>query len=180
MEEKVLSVLVRQGMRKNCTKAQKEAINLLEKKEQAFNQTELELKEAKTQLEEKVKQLAQLNCILDNTRAEAQMQKDILTGEIARLGDLDNKYADLDKKMNTAYTAKDLSNYLNQVIKEFNDSKASDSQMATYVINNMDVDLKTRIYAEDGSNLKFCAPDITEKSEDSLSSIKISIQAIPK
>jgi len=180
MEEKNLTQLVRQGMKKNITKAQIEALDQLEVKEQTFIQANLELQIAKAQLEEKQKLLTEKTFELENAKIEANKQKEILKGEIARFGDIENRFITLEKKVNTAYTAKDLSNYLNQVIKEFNESKASDNNMATYIINNMDVDLKVRIYGDDQESIRFSAPNITETTEDSLSSIKISIQAIPK
>lgn len=180
MEEMNLSQLVRESMKKTSTKAQIEAMDRLEAKVMEFDQKEMELQAIKTQLAEKAEQLTKKSLELENVKFETQKQKEYFTGEIARFSDLENKYNELDKTIKTAYTAKDLSNYLNQVIKEFNDSKTSDSKMATYVINNMDVDLKVRIFGDDQDSLKFSAPDVTEKTEDSLSSIKISIQAIPK
>lgn len=179
MEEN-LAQLVRQGLKKTSTKAQLEAMNLLEEKEKTFDQKELELQVVKGQLEQKATLLAQKELELENLKFESVKQKEYLSGEIAKFSDLDSAYKDLMKKMNTAYTAKDLSNYLNQVIREFNESSISDNGMATYVINNMDVDLKVRMYGDEKDQLRFSAPSITETNEDSLSSIKITIQAIPK
>ncbi|MCR5458966.1 MAG: hypothetical protein K6F51_03615 [Acetatifactor sp.] len=180
MEKVNLSELVRQGMKKTSTKAQMEAMDLLEAKEFAFDQKEIELQQIKGQLESKITQLAKNELLLDNAKLEATKQKEFFQKEIEKFADLQNAYEVLEKKVKTAYTSKDLSAYLNQVIKEFNESSASDSEVATYVINNMDVDLKVRIFGDEKDSLRFCAPNVTESTEDSLSSIKISIQAIPK
>ena len=111
------------------------------------------------------------------------------TGELCEeseiLSELEQAQSNLEKtKKAVPYTPDTISSYLNNTIREFNESNASDDKMARYVINSMDVDLKVRVF-DDSENdkdspIKFVAPKVSETSEDSLSSLKISIQAVPK
>lgn len=83
----------------------------------------------------------------------------------------------------TSFTPEDISSYLNSTIETFNNkvnTVASIDSAVNYVINGMDVDLKTQVYKDKQKGIMFNSADIASKSEDSLSSIKFSIRAIPK
>ncbi|HDR1022396.1 TPA: hypothetical protein QB352_001665 [Pasteurella multocida] len=67
--------------------------------------------------------------------------------------------------MKNSYGIQDVSEYLNQVISEFNESIASYNEYAKYVINNMDVDLKVRLYSDEKNDLRFTSPDVTENTK---------------
>lgn len=86
------------------------------------------------------------------------------------------------KSVNSSFTASDLSAYLNKAISDFNNNTEIDDQSARYIINSMDVDLKANIFqdSENDNVLRFAAPNLENSTESSLSSIKISIRAIPK
>ncbi len=136
----------------------------------------LELRDVKTTLESKESELKSKD-------AELKLQSEAFADLSNKLTAANTALLNANEKQTASYTVDDISSFLNNSIKEFNENKASDSDAAKYVINGMDVDLKVRIF-DDGKNgeksLKFLAPKVGETSEDSLSSLKFSIQAVPK
>ncbi|SDB15078.1 hypothetical protein SAMN02910298_00806 [Pseudobutyrivibrio sp. YE44] len=180
--------LARSAMRRNASKKAVDAFNKLEAEAAACEQKQKELEAMQDKLAEQATRLAEAEAeaeaaeIRANTEIEYfKQQNDVLNKQLLQ------KQVE-DEKRVSAFNTEDISDYLNQVIKDFNDSNASDSNIATYVINNMEVDLKVRVFGEETKDaedntkkvLKLIAPSIAETSEDSLSSIKISIQAVPK
>lgn len=85
----------------------------------------------------------------------------------------------LRRQFDSSYTAEELSAYLNQTIANFNKNAETDNSYAKYVINSMDVDLKAQVFHDENGVLRFSAPNLENPTEEGLSSIKISIRAIP-
>lgn len=164
----------------SLNKSTKTAIDKLAAKEEELEIKLEELKSIKEALNQKSVDLAKAEALLEAEKLEASNKIAAFEREYEKSLDMQQELKDLKSKMVTSYSTEDISNYLNQVIKDFNASNESDNSVATYVINNMDVDLKVRIYGDEKDSLRFTAPSITETTEDSLSSIKISIQAVPK
>lgn len=135
-------------------------------------------------LESKTRELAQKRVLLDAATIEVENQRAAYANAQSELLQWKEECEKLKKNKTVTYSTKDISTFLNETIREFNEKHTSDSEVAQYVINSMDVDLKVRVF-DDSQNdkenpIKFVAPSATETSEDSLSSIKISIQAVPK
>ncbi|MBR1930512.1 MAG: hypothetical protein IJ833_03420 [Lachnospiraceae bacterium] len=86
----------------------------------------------------------------------------------------------LQKQFDSSYTAEELSRYLNRTIADFNSNGSTDTSYAQYVISSMDVDLKAQVYHDGNGTMRFAAPNLEQPTEEGLSSIKISIRAIPK
>ena len=157
----------------------------LDQKQKECNDKINELDSVKRTLNEKLIELANAKAALELERTEAKKQEEAFKAECANLLETKEKYKSLLDSQTPTYTTEDISDFLNKTIKDFNSNTESDSEVAKYIINNMDVDLKVRVY-DDGKDsngngsFKFVAPSINETSEDSLSSIKITIQAVPK
>jgi len=86
----------------------------------------------------------------------------------------------LRSKFKAAYSPEELSAYLGSAIESFNNQVNTVDPTVNYVINSMDIDLKTQVYKNDQSQVMFTPADIASKSENSLSSVKISIRAVPR
>jgi Chromosome segregation ATPases len=127
--------------------------------------------------EKSYKELNEQYIALKDNIASLSIMNSDLQSEIAVARKEVNEVQD---KIKTSYTANDLSNYLSKTISDFNKNSESDEGFARYVINSMDIDLKAQVFHDENNNLKFCAPKIEKSTENSLSSIKISIRAIPK
>ncbi|MBR4084868.1 MAG: hypothetical protein IKK33_11365 [Lachnospiraceae bacterium] len=174
------SRIVRSAMRKRLTAKESEAIARLEQKEAEYDSKICELEAVKAALNEKAAELAKTQALLEAERIETEKKIAVFREQYEYYCELEEKLNALNKKITTSYSTQDIATYLNQIIKDFNQNTESDSEIASYVINNMDVDLKVRIYGDEENSLRFTAPNITETSEDSLSSIKITVQAVPK
>lgn len=173
------SSIIKPALKKNITANQRKAFENLIKKEQEYDAKILELEEAKKALAAQSEKLVETQIALEAERIDASNQLKAFQKQYEHYAKMEEDLTNLKNKVTTSYSTKDLSTYLNQIISTFNASTESDSEIATYVINNMEVDLKVRIYGED-NEIHFTAPSISETTEDSLSSIKISIQAVPK
>lgn len=160
-------------------KALLDKTNLLQRTESKLLEREKDLVNIKAQLVDREKIVAQIRAELEVERFESQQQLAAFKNQLEHYHQVESELKGLKEKVKTSYSTKDVSDYLSQVISTFNESTASDNQYAKYVINNMDVDLKVRVYGDDKNSLRFTAPNVTETTEESLSSIKISIQAIP-
>lgn len=86
----------------------------------------------------------------------------------------------LRSKFNTSFTAEDMSDYLNSAIDSFNSQVNTVDSTVNYVINGMDIELKAQVYKDDQRRMMLSSADIASKSDNSLSSIKFSIRAVPK
>lgn len=160
-----------------------------QKKREELESTKKELDEKQRELDIKTEKILRVQDDLAQTKVDLELQIAQLKKERAAFALESEKLQEWktnfqDKKMVT-YTTEDISDFLNKTINEFNSNDKSDSNEAKYIINNMDVDLKVRICNDDKKDdgkqaIKFIAPSIRETTEDSLSSIKISIQAVPK
>lgn len=158
-----------------------------------------ELESVKAALEEKSKKLAVAEVNLEAEQMEARKRTEAFKEEYKKYQESKDALDKLRNQIRTSYSTDDISSFLNETIKKFNEEHSSDSNVAQYVINNLDVDLKVRIYddskievdengnvvvnenaSNDKKSLKFIAPGLNETTEDSLSSIKITIQAVPK
>lgn len=153
--------------------------NLLNRAESKIADRERDLVRIKEQLADKEKMVAQVRVLLESERLEKEQQLIAFKQQLAQYHNMASELKGLKEKVKTSYSTQDVSDYLGQIISAFNESTASDNQYAKYVINNMDVDLKVRVYGDEKDSLRFTAPNVTETTEESLSSIKISIQAIP-
>lgn len=177
---KEYSSIVRSAMKKRLTAIERDAISRLEQKEAEYDSKICELEAVKAILNEKAAELARAQALLEAERIETEKKIAVFKEQYENYRELEDKLSALNKKITTSYSTQDIATYLNQIIRDFNQSTESDSEIASYVINNMDVDLKVRIYGDEKDSLRFTAPSITETTEDSLSSIKISVQAVPK
>lgn len=79
-----------------------------------------------------------------------------------------------------AFSPIDLSGYLNKTIADFNKNSEYEESPAKYIINSMDIDLHAQVFHDENNELMFSAPNFENMTDNSLSSIKISIRAIPK
>ncbi|SHK67588.1 hypothetical protein [Fibrobacter sp. UWH4] len=162
--------------------AYEKAMDEVEEKLQELELKKKEVDAMQSTLAEKGAELAKKTCEMQTKEKEFEIRYAELEKEKKDLAD---RLEDIDKKnASTCYTTDDISSFLNKTINDFNANTDSDSDVAKYVINSMDVDLKVRVLEDcdgDGkTTFKFLAPRISETSEESLSSIKISIQAVPK
>ena len=171
----------------------------LNEKEKALLKLEDDLETTKKKLNEKENALLKLEGDLTKATVEYEIkekrferERESLVLEVAKyLEDIEN-YKKYENEKMVTYSTGDISDFLNKTINDFNSNSKSDSNEAKYIINNMDVDLKVRICNDienkdkndkenkDKCPIKFMAPSIRETTEDSMSSIKISIQAVPK
>lgn len=171
--------IVSSVLNKNLTKLQQAAFDRLAAKEEDYDKKIEELDLTKALLEEKTRELAEIRVKRETELIEAALHQEALKKQLESYQGLLDKLDALKKKMASSYTMEDISSYLNGLIQSFNENTQSAQDYARYIINNMDVDLKVRIYGDEKEKLRFTAPSITETTEESLSSIKISIQAIP-
>lgn len=84
----------------------------------------------------------------------------------------------LTSKMNSSYTADDLAKYFNEAIDTFNGSMNNSAENVSYIINSMDVDLKAQVVKSNGELRFLCDP--AASGQEVMSTIKISIRAVPK
>lgn len=83
-------------------------------------------------------------------------------------------------KIKKAFTSEELSGYLNSTIESFNSQVNTVDSAVNYIINEMDIDLKAQVYVDEQDGIMISSPDIASNREDGLSSIKLSIRAVPK
>ncbi|MDY0266974.1 MAG: hypothetical protein RBQ94_04940 [Methanimicrococcus sp.] len=76
------------------------------------------------------------------------------------------------------YTPEEVNEYFGKAMDEFNSKKRTETGEVDYLVSNIDVDLKTHI-AKDGE-LKMSAPDMETAGKEAVSTVKISIKAVPK
>lgn len=149
------------------TKIQLQEANLLN------NMNLQELVEIRSNLAIKEEKLQKRNSEVENLNkiiADYQFEKVAAKNELELLK----------SKIKTAFTADDMSGYLNSTIESFNSQVNTVDSSVNYIINGMDVELKTQVYKDDQSRMMLSSADIASKNENSLSSIKFSIRAVPK
>ena len=159
-----------------------EKLQELETKSNELELRNKEIEAMQTTLANKAAELAAKTCEIQTKEKEFEILSATFADEKA---ELTRRLAEFEKRRDcTRYSTKDISSFLNKTINDFNTNTASDSNEARYIINSMDVDFKVRVLDDvdgDGeTDFKFVAPQVSETSEESLSSIKISIQAVPK
>lgn len=140
---------------------------------QRNSQLEVDLKKSDLEKQELTKQLNALqrdNIAYQNDNKLLIEKFDAISANLTKVQDT----------IGTSFSAEDLSAYLNKAIDDFNKNSSTEDSYAKYVISSMDVDLKTQIFYDEKKNLRFSAPNLEKTTENSLSSIKISIRAIPK
>ena len=97
-------------------------------------------------LENKTIELAQKQVQLDSAMIEVENQRTAYANAHSEFLQMKEKYENLVKSETVTYSTKDISTFLNETIKKFNEEHVSDSEVAQYVINSMDVDLKVRVF----------------------------------
>ncbi|AIZ56047.1 hypothetical protein Mpt1_c01440 [Candidatus Methanoplasma termitum] len=82
-------------------------------------------------------------------------------------------------KVSNAFTSEDISNYLGTVIDKFNSKASGGDSSVAYMVSNVDLELKAQVVRE-GNDFKFMSADPETRSVESMSTIKISVRAVPK
>lgn len=144
--------------------SQKELDDVRGRIKQVLANKETEMKSYATTIRTLRKKVEELQNELEKERQEKQT-----------LQQLNEQYI---QKLKQSFTSDELADYLNQAIATFNDNASSDMTHAKYIVNNLDVDLKAQLYTDELGNLRFSAP-FQEGTAETMSSIKISISAIP-
>jgi len=104
------------------------------------------------------------NTLMDKENEIQQLQQDLDT---------------VKTKLGNAYSAEDLTGYLGGLIDSFNSKATVTDSPVGYMVSNVDLELKAQI-DNDGKDLKLVSADPTVKSAESMSTIKISVRAVPK
>lgn len=107
---------------------------------------------------------------LNRLAADVQIEKAAIRAELDVLR----------SRLKQSYTPEELSGSLNAAIDAFNSQANQADPNVQYVINGMDVDLRAQVARDDQNRMIFTAADLASKSESALSSIRISIRAVPK
>ena len=136
-------------------------------------QLELDIQKADSDKQVLAKQIT----ALENDNLKFQNDNKIL---LEKNETLNSNLIKVQNTIGTSYSAEDLSNYLSKTIEDFNKNSSTEDVYAKYVISSMDIDLKAQVFHDEKNNLRFSAPNLEKTTENSLSSIKISIRAIPK
>ena len=141
----------------------------LAKRESQYRELSDLLSSREKDLSEREKAIALLNTKYTSIKETLEARKN-------ELNKLQNSY---DSIVSSVFTPDKLSIYLNKTIEEFNNNQNSSCDYAEYKIKTMDVDLKTNLSIMD-DKLVLMPSKLDSNKEDSLSSIKISICAVPK
>ncbi len=94
--------------------------------------------------------------------------------------ELKQKLDIVNNKVQASFTPSQLSNYLSNAIDNFNKQANTSNKAVNYVINGMDVEFKATMAKDDANQMILDVPEIANNSEDALSTIKLSIRAVPK
>ncbi|MEJ6951284.1 hypothetical protein [Natronospora cellulosivora (SeqCode)] len=87
----------------------------------------------------------------------------------------------LNEKLKLSFDPEGFSTYIHSTIDNFNAQVNKSDNSVNYVIGELDVDLKVELSKnKDDGGISFIAPKISAKGEETLSSLKFSIRAIPK
>ena len=83
------------------------------------------------------------------------------------------------KRLDNTYTQQEVVEYFGKVLNDVN-SKAEEGKV-DYVVSNIDLDLKTEFHKDDEDNtIRMSGAEVSEVGESGVSTVKISIKAIPK
>lgn len=107
---------------------------------------------------------------LTKTIAELQLDK---TGIKAELDILRSRFQ-------ASFSAEELSGYLNSAVDTFNKQENTSDPNVNYIINGLDLQLKAKLFKDDQDRMMLTGADISSKSESTISTLNISIRAVPK
>jgi chromosome segregation ATPase len=164
--------LARQGVSDKTLIADMENLNIkyeILKKETMVKDLELVSKRAETnRLTAEKENLARDYASLKDSYLQEQQEKTRYRQDL----DLMNE------KLKVSFTADEMSNYFSKAIDSFNKNINSANTSLNYVINEMDVELKTALSRNDTNEMLMTAPNIV--NENAFSTVKFSIRAVPK
>lgn len=86
----------------------------------------------------------------------------------------------LRKRFASSFSAEELSGYLNNAVDTFNKQENSSDPNVNYIINGLDLQLKAKLYKDEQDRMMLTGADITSKSETTISTLNISIRAVPR
>ncbi len=84
----------------------------------------------------------------------------------------------INEKLKVSLTADQMSAYFSRAIDSFNNNSTSANPALNYIINEMDVELKTALSKNESNEMVMTAPNIV--NENAFSTVKFSIRAVPK
>ncbi len=87
---------------------------------------------------------------------------------------------ELNRKTQLAFKATEISQYLTNAINAFNIQVNTGNAAVNYIINGMDVEMKSYVARDEDNEMMLTAPSLSTSSEEGLSKIKFSISAVPK
>jgi len=141
----------------------------------------------KTELTSKTQYLIDIQTQLNSTKvklkeAEQQTQnlQDLYLKEQEENNTNKQKLETINQKLNSAFSATQLADYLTHTIDSFNTQVNVSDTSVNYVINDMDVELKASVAKNELNQMILSAPSIAATEENALSSIKFSVRAVPK
>ncbi len=97
----------------------------------------------------------------------------------SRVQSLSKDLQNLNKQTQGSFKPEEISSYLSKAIDGFNSSVNNFGSGVNYIINGMDIEMKTLLGQKDGSMI-FSMPSISSEDSSSLSVVKFSIKPIPK
>ena len=86
----------------------------------------------------------------------------------------------LTKKLKSAFSMEDLSQYCKSSIDNFNNLELTSNETVNYIIGEMDVDLKADLGKTDTGGMVLSSPGFLTDTEHGLSNIRFTIRAVPK
>jgi len=95
-------------------------------------------------------------------------------------GNLHAEFEQINKNIQASFDTTDLSKYLTNAINSFNESVNTENEEVTYIINEMDVEMKAHVGKTTDDQMLMSSPSFASNKEEALSSIRFSIRAIPK
>lgn len=107
---------------------------------------------------------------LTKTIAELQLDKTGIRTELEILR----------KRFETSFSAEELSGYLNSAVDTFNMQENTSDPNVNYIINGLDLQLKAKLFKDDQDRMMLTGADAASKSENTISTLNISIRAVPK
>ena len=171
-------------------KSREETIRTLEKQVEQLKQAEItgelvkKVSEKREQQNEELKaEVESLKIQLDAIEKLKKADADALQISCMELQDknvlLDKELRILKRRVGTSYSAEELANSFNNTINSFNAQMNSADQSVTYIINSMDVDLKAQIVKDENNQVRFLT-EMNSEGENAMSTLKITIRAVPK
>lgn len=102
--------------------------------------------------------------------AKEQQEKMEYQSEVRRLND----------KIKASFTSSQMANYFKNTIDSFNREGNQKNKSMKYVMSNMDVELKAGLGKSENNEMLISPPGLGGSNENALSSIKMTIRAVPK